>query len=224
MAFFLLFLHLSFPEPYIFQRRGIMRASSGGWPCASHCIGVLWLIELAKWKMKCQQGHAVQQAVSVCLREKREMNTHDRLPDFSRSLLLAICQKDFSRPMEDDGLNWLAGLHRRTVSGPRREIKMFYRTRLHLNNHRWTSNLSFWQGWKMTRKSWWNQHLAKNVFMFVTLSSWQFFQLLWLKVFESQEKYLTPSATFKTTAQNIAQSVWHPREAKCHAHLQDDKR
>lgn len=59
------------PRLYIFLRRGIMRASSDGWPRASHCIGVLWLIELAKWKMKCQQGHAVQQAVSVCLREKQ---------------------------------------------------------------------------------------------------------------------------------------------------------
>lgn len=110
-----------FLELYIFQRRGIMKASNGGWPCASHCIGVLWLIELAEWKMKFQQGHAVQQAVSVGLREKREMDTHDRLPDLSRSLHSTIYQNNFRRPMEDDGLNWLGGLHWCTASGLRRK-------------------------------------------------------------------------------------------------------
>lgn len=59
---FLAFLH-SLPLLYT----GIMRVSSDGWPRASYRIGMLWLIELAKWKMKCQWGHSVHRAVGVCL-------------------------------------------------------------------------------------------------------------------------------------------------------------
>lgn len=65
-AFLFLFLCLAPSHgPCIFPRGGIMRASSDGWPRASHCIGALWLIELAKWKMKCQQGHAAQRGLLV---------------------------------------------------------------------------------------------------------------------------------------------------------------
>lgn len=71
------------------------------------------------------------------------MNTHDRLSDFSRSLHLAICQRDFSILTEVDGLNWLARLHWRTVRGPRRKQKWFLAASLHPNNHRWMSNPSF---------------------------------------------------------------------------------
>lgn len=52
---------------FLLSRRGIMRASGDGWPRASYCIGALWLIELAKWKMKCRRGRSVRRAVSVRL-------------------------------------------------------------------------------------------------------------------------------------------------------------
>lgn len=58
---------------YIFPCWGIMRASNSGWPCASHCIGVPWLIELANWKMPARPCR--QHTVSVSLRKKRR-RTH----------------------------------------------------------------------------------------------------------------------------------------------------
>lgn len=58
---------LAFLHSLPFFKTGIMRASSDGRPRASYCIGMLWLIELGKWKMKCQWGHSVHRAVGVCL-------------------------------------------------------------------------------------------------------------------------------------------------------------
>lgn len=73
---FLYSLALSLPPfsvLYIFPCWGIMRASNSGWPCASHCIGVPWLIELANWKMPARPCR--QHTVSVSLRKKRR-RTH----------------------------------------------------------------------------------------------------------------------------------------------------
>lgn len=75
---FLYSLALSLPPfsmLYIFPCWGIMRASNSGWPCASHCIGVPWLIELANWKMKMPARPCRQHTVSVSLRKKRR-RTH----------------------------------------------------------------------------------------------------------------------------------------------------
>lgn len=96
----------------LFLCRGIVRASGGGWPCASHCIEVLWLIELAKCKGIFKQGRAVQHAVGVWGRKR-----DDQLPGFSRSLLTVICQKRSSLSPEEDCLNWLVGLELCKVLG-----------------------------------------------------------------------------------------------------------
>lgn len=110
----LLLLLCLFPGTF-FLHRGIMRTGGDGWPRASYCIGVLWLIELAKWKMKCQQGRAVQQAVSVCSRE-RNGDEHTWSPFWLLRDLALGSLPERLQP-SNGSLNWHAGLHWCTVRG-----------------------------------------------------------------------------------------------------------
>lgn len=217
--------------PCILPRRGIMRASSDGWPRASHCIGALWLIELAKWKMKCQRGHAAQRGLLVFVwvrnRDEHTWSTSWLLPgpcsrQSARRAAVAQRKKMILIDLPDS-----IGVQSVDLEGNKKKKKCssapFPRTSIITDG---------WAIWALTRTKedrtcqkkkkggWWKATPRQGrvpvcYVVILTLS----LSLSWLKVSELSRR-LTPSAKKgwrwnEATAQDITQSVSCLQEAKC---------